>query len=213
MKLFNMIKNISFFFILSLFFYSCNEKNNVKVKSETKDVIFYENKEIIDLTARKLFGEGLNQIDNQNYKLAKQKFIEADKIESNNPVILNAIAQAESRLGNSKKSIEMSRNIISIDSNYVETYVNLGQNYMEQKKYIEAKGILTLGLKFTDKTSLFTKSILLINLSIACNNSNDCENGLKYAIESIKISEDKEFIKFAENIKKESENCLKLKNN
>ena len=204
------IKNTSLFFVLLFLCYSCNEKNtsNVKVKSNTKDVLFYENNEIIDLTARKLFGEGLKEVDNQNYKSAKEKFIEANKIESKNPIILNGIAQAESRLGNTEKSIEMSLNIISIDSNYVETYVNLGQNYMEQRNYLKAKEVLTLGLKFTNKTSTYTKSILLINLSIACNNSNDCENGLKYAIESIKISEDKEFRKFAENVKKESETCL-----
>jgi tetratricopeptide (TPR) repeat protein len=203
-------KDTSLFFVLLFLFYSCNEKNtsNVKVKSDTKDVLFYENNEIIDLTARKLFGEGLKEVDNQNYKSAKEKFIEANKIESKNPIILNGIAQAESRLGNTEKSIEMSLNIISIDSNYVETYVNLGQNYMEQRNYLKAKEILTLGLKFTKKTSVYTKSILLINLSIDCNNSNDCENGLKYAIESIKISKDKEFRKFAENIKKESETCL-----
>jgi len=204
------MKNITLLFILLLILFSCNEKkvNNVKFKSETKDILFYDNKEIINLTARKLFSEGLKEVDAQNYKLAREKFTEADKLESKNPIILNGIAQVESRLGNTKKAIDISLNIISIDSNYVETYVNLGQNYMEQKNYNRAKEILIQGLKFTDKTSLYTKSILLINLSIAYKNLNDCENALKYVTESLKISRDKEIIKFAENLKKEIEICL-----
>jgi tetratricopeptide (TPR) repeat protein len=204
------MKNITLLFTLLLILYSCNEKkaNNVKVKSDTKDILFYNNEEIINLTARKLFSEGLKEVDAQNYTLAREKFTEADKLESKNPIILNGIAQAESRLGNTKKAIDISLNIISIDSNYVETYVNLGQNYMEQRNYNKAKEILIQGLKFTDKTSIYTKSILLINLSIAYKNLNDCENALKYATESLKISRDKEIIKFAKNLKKEIEICL-----
>src|SRR5690606_21877983 len=110
-----------------------------------------------------------------------EKFVEADKIESKNPTILNAIAQAELRLGNTEKSNKISLNILAIDSTYIETYVNLGGNYMSIKDYEKARDILKKGLKFTTNKNLQTKSLLYINLAVAYNNLGDYENGFKYS--------------------------------
>ncbi len=110
----------------------------MKYKQNTKDVLFYNNLGIKNKSAQKVFTEGLENVENEKFDLAKEKFVEADKIESKNPTILNAIAQAELRLGNTEKSNEISLNILTIDSTYIETYVNLGGNYMSIKDYEKA---------------------------------------------------------------------------
>ena len=101
---------------------------------------------------------------------------------------------------------------MAIDSTYIETYVNLGGNYLRIKDYEKARDILTKGLKFATNKNLRTKSILLINLAIAYNNLGDYENGLKYSNEALEISENDEIIKFAEKINLDCEEKLDNKN-
>ena len=178
-------------------------------KKNTKDVLFYNNLGIRNIYAKKLFREGLENVEIEKFDKAKEKFIEADKIESENPTILNGIAQAEVRLGNIEKSNEISLNILKIDSAYIETYINLGGNYMSMKEYEKAENILKKGLKFTTEKSLRTKSILFINLAISNNNLGNYQNGLKYSNEALKISENADVIEFAKKIRSESEQNLK----
>lgn len=193
--------------LILLTFISCKEKNENEMiyKKNTKDVLFYNNLGINNISAKEIFREGLENVEDEKFDIAKEKFIEADIIESGNPTILNAIAQAELRLGNTEKSYEVLLNILSVDSTYIETYVNLGANYMSMKEYDKAKRILTKGLKFTTNKNLRTKSILLTNLAIANNNLGDFESGLKYSNEALEISEHKDVIELAEKIKSESE--------
>jgi tetratricopeptide (TPR) repeat protein len=195
------------FFIIVLTFISCkkNDENEMIFKRNTKDVLFYNNLGVKNKSAQILFKEGLKNVEVEKFESAKVKFIEADKIEGRNPTILNAIAQTELRLGNIEKSNEMSLNILKIDSTHIETYVNLGSNYMSIKKYEQARDILQKGLKFTTQKNLRTKSILLINLAITYNNLRDFKNGLKYSNEALNISKNKDILEFAKNIKLESE--------
>ena len=184
----------------------------MKYKRNTKDVLFYNNIGIKNKSAQKVFREGLEYVENEKFDLANEKFVEADKIESKNPTILNAIAQAELRLGNTEKSNKISLNILAIDSTYIETYVNLGGNYMSIKDYEKARDILKKGLKFTTNKNLQTKSLLFINLAVAYNNLGDYENGFKYSNEALEISKNYEIIEFAEKINLESEEKMNNKN-
>ncbi|RAR70623.1 tetratricopeptide repeat protein [Flavobacterium aciduliphilum] len=204
------IEKIIYTLLLILTLNSCKgqDENEVKYKNDSKDVIFYKNSGIKDTTAHALFTEGLKKVESKDFEKAKEKFIEADKIEGRNPTILNAIAQAEARLGNIEKSNEISLNIISIDSTYTITYVNLGQNYMKSRDYKKAKEILLKGKKFTSEKNLHTKSVLLLNLAIAYSNLGDCKNGLKYSSEALEISQDEKFKDFAMKVKLESEKCI-----
>ena len=194
-------------FILTLS--SCKGQDENQIKVKTNDIIFYQNFGIKDETAKVLFNEGLEKVENQDFEKAKEKFIEADKIERSNPIILNGIAQAEAKVGNIEKAIEISLKIISIDSTYAETYGNLGKNYLTIGEYEKARDILIRGMKFIDKGSSETKPVLFINLSVAYLNLSDCNNALKYSSEAIKFSQNKKLKDFAEKIKKESENCIK----
>jgi tetratricopeptide (TPR) repeat protein len=205
------MKNSFYISLILLSIISCKRKDEkiVIYKKDTKDVLFYNNEETIkNKSAQDLFKKGLYDVESEDFESAKENFLEADKIENKNPTILNGIAQAEARLGNIEKSNEISLNILSIDSTYVETYVNLGGNYMSTKDYEKARDILTKGLRFTENKSIRTKSILLLNLAITYNNLGDFKNGLKYSDEALKISKDKELTEFANKVKLESEENL-----
>jgi tetratricopeptide (TPR) repeat protein len=183
------------------------DENQVKNETDSNDVIYYQNSGIKDKNAKALFNEGLEKVENLNFEIAKEKFIEANKIESNNPIILNGIAQVESKMGNIDKSIEISLKIISIDSTYAETYANLGQNYLRIGEYEKARDILIGGMKFIDNGSSETKPILFVNLAVAYLNLGDCKNALKYSNEAIEISQNQKIIDFAKKVKNESRNC------
>lgn len=208
------MKKVLYIFLIVLTFISCKEKNkdNIKYKTESRDVVFFENSGMKNERAREIFTEGLKYVEIENFELAKKKFIEADEIESQNPTILNAISQAEIRIGNADKSNEILLNVLLIDSTYLPTYVNLGQNYMQLRDYKKAKEILLIGKKIATDKNLHMKSILFLNLSIACSNLGDFKNGLKYSTEAIEISQNKELTDFASKIKKECEDGL-LKQN
>lgn len=200
------IKKILYSLILALTLNSCKgqDENQVKYKTDTNDIIFYENEGIREIKAKSLFNEGLESVDNQDFEKAKEKFIQADEIESKNPIILNGIAQAEFELGNVEKSNEISLYIISLDSTYIEAYSNLGRNYLKEKKFENAKDILTKGVKFINN-DLHSKSALMINLSLACINLNDCINAAKYSSEVIKISQNEKITDLAKKIINECE--------
>ncbi|RUT69838.1 tetratricopeptide repeat protein [Flavobacterium cupreum] len=208
------IKNTFYLFLFVSVFISCLEKNKkkIKYKTETKDVLFFENRGIKNERARKIFVAGLEDVEIEDFESAKKKFTQADEIENKNPIILNAISQSEIRLGNVQKSIEILLSILLIDSTYLPTYVNLGQNYMQTKDYEKAKEILLKGGKFATDKDLDTKSVLLLNLSITYNNLGDFKTGLKYSNEVIKISQNTKLTEFATKIKKESEENLMRKN-
>lgn len=208
------MKKVSYLFVIIFAFISCTEKRkeNIKYKTESKDVLFFENSGIKKEQAREIFVDGLKFVEIKNFESAKEKFIKADEIENKNPIILNAISQAEIRLGNAQKSNEILLNIIIIDSTYLPTYVNLGQNYMQLRDYKKAKEILLKGIKFATNKNLHFKSVLFLNLSITFNNLGDYKNGLKYSMAAIEISQNKKLTDFASKVKKQSEEGLLRQN-
>lgn len=201
--------------LIVLSFVSCMEKKKekIKYKIETKDVLFYENDGIKNKTAKEIFIKGLEYVELENFQSAKEKFIQADKIENKNPIILNAIAETEISLGNAEKSNEILLKTLLIDSTYSSTYINLGQNYMKLRDYNNARAILLKGLKITTDKDLHIKSVLLLNLAITFNNLGDFNNGLKFSNQAIEISQDKKLRDFASRVKKDSEEGLARKNN
>lgn len=184
------------------------ERDDVKYKANTRDVLSYQNAGIKDSVARVLFAEGLEKVEIEDFEKARKKFIEASRVEPRNPILLNAIAQSEVRLGNIEKSNEISLQILAIDSLHVETYSNLGLNYMRSENYDKAVEILSKGLKFTSDKNYSVKSILVLNLAISYYRLGDCASALKYANEVLRIATIEGVINDAERVKKDSEACL-----
>lgn len=210
------MKNIFYFTIIILFTISCNRnKSNVIYSLEPKPrqvILSADSTYIKDKNALKLFENGLSKIKEKKYADAKALFQKADKIEPNNIVILDCLANIESPLGNNRKSIEMFYKILPIDSTYINCYINLGQSLMLERNYDEATNILVLGLKKSKNYSLDQKSTLYLNLAISYNNLKNCEEGLNYAEKALEISQNNDFKEFAEKVKKESENLIEKNN-
>jgi len=195
--------------IFTLILQSCKKNSNeVIYEIDKKKIIAHGNEKYIkNVEALELYETGLTYVENKDLIKAKEYFSEANEIEKNNVIILNSLALVESDLGNNQKSIEMLYKNISIDSTIINTYLNLGQNLMLEKKYNEANKILLLGLNKQQGSNLHQKSILFINLAVSFNNLGKCNEGLKYAKEALKISQNNELTNFANKIKLESENC------
>jgi Tfp pilus assembly protein PilF len=196
------MKKRTFLILLLFLLISCAQKNKNEdvYKNNTKDIILYDNAGIKNLEAKEFFNNGLKSIEAENYAKAKEDFIAADKIENYNPMILNAIAEVESRLGDDKKSNKILQNILSIDSTYLPTYINLGRNYSHNKQYEKAKNIYLKGIKYISDKKLHTKSTLFLNLSLTYTKLGDCKNGLKYSTEALKFSQNKVLSKYAAKI-------------
>jgi tetratricopeptide (TPR) repeat protein len=197
--------------IILITFQSC-KKDSAKiiynVDEKPREIIAHGNEKYIkDKNALELFEMGLSNIEYKDYEKAKEYFLKANEIEKNNIVILNCLALVESSMGNNQKSIEMLYKNISIDSSQINTYTNLGQNLMSEKKYIEANEILLLGLKKSIDPNLHQKSGLLLNLAISFKNLRQCDEALKYANEALAISQNNEFTNFANQIIVESKKC------
>lgn len=206
------MKYISFLIIIILTIQSC-KKNNTSdaiyyLETKPREIIVFGNeKHIKNPEALELFEAGLTYVDAKEYVKAKEYFLKANEIEKQNLAILNCLALMESSLGNNQKSIYMLYKNISVDSAVMNTYTNLGQNLMLDKKYKEANQILLLGLKKSSKYNLHQKSGLLINLAISFNNLGQCDEGLKYASQALEISQNNDFSSFANQIIKESKDC------
>ncbi|MCC9072789.1 hypothetical protein LNQ49_14475 [Flavobacterium sp. F-65] len=204
------MKKAVYLFAIIIVIVSCNEKKEkeVKYKTKTNEILFIGYSGIKNKTAKKIFGEGLKDVDLGDYESAREKFIQADKIESKNIAILNGIAEAEFNLGNRELANKMLLNVILIDSTFAGTYINLGANYLNTGYFEKANEILLKGKKFTSDKNLHLKSLLLFNLAISYDHLADCENSLKYFNETIEISQNEDLTESANKRKKDSEETI-----
>lgn len=165
---------IKVIFAFSLFlFFSCKgqtdkSKDDASI-SKIKNVVVYDNLVIKDTTAKNYFIQGVNAINFDGYADAKKYFLKANEIEENNPIILNGLANVINKLGDSLQAETLYLRSISIDSNYIISYVNYG-NYLRQRHQLEkAKSVLLQGLKFNpsdqEKTGLYY-NLALVNLNM-----------------------------------------------
>lgn len=198
------MRNILIIFSLVLLV-SCNfrDKNN-EYDMDKKEIYFFENESIINIEARTLFNKGLREIQKNNFQNAKDLLEKANKIEKNNPTILNGLGNYEFLHGDKSSSYEILNKVLEIDSTFVLTYINIGQNYMKDRDYKKALEILNEGLRHVAETNIHQKSILYLNSAIASNNLDDCFNGLKSGNQALKYSQNSEFTEMAKTIIEES---------
>ncbi len=180
-----MIRVISIF---SLFiFLACkgqtdNSKDNPSL-SKMRNVIVNDNLLIKDTIAKNYFMQGLDAISFDNFTDAKKYFLKANEIEKNSPIILNGLANIINKLGDSLEAETLYLRSISIDSNYIISYVNYG-NYLRQQHRLEkAKNILLQGFRFNpsdqEKTGLYY-NLALVNLNLNnCDEAIECANKAK----------------------------------
>ena len=202
------MKRIISLLALSFLLASCKKENKnaiYNINQKPREVILLGNEKYIkNRKALSLFETGLKNLDSKEYQNAKDFFEKANKIEPDNLTILDGLANVESVIGNLEKSTEMHYENIAKDSTFINSYSNLASNFMKEKRYLDAKKILLLGLKNSNNINLHQKSTLLLNLAISCNNLNECDNGLTYAEKALEISQNENFTVFAKKIISES---------
>jgi tetratricopeptide (TPR) repeat protein len=141
-------------------FVSCKHKHT----PPSTDVVLHHTPDIPDNEARVIFENGLHFIDQGNYGDARQCFFEANRKCPNVPVILNAIGATFSQTGNPQRGNTYFERALTIDSNFINSYPNLGASLNTMMRYEEAKHIFRLGLARTSMDS-FNRSSLFLNLA------------------------------------------------
>lgn len=186
-------------FCLFVCCFSC-KKNETETNQEVKvvtieekrgEVIFYNNEDILNNEARDLFIKGLNLVEMGQFEEAKPYFIKADKLELNNIIILNALANTEARVGDFETASTMYEKNIELYPSYFNNYVNYGQFLGANHEYQKAVDILLKGKEYlSDSDSSYEISAYYFNLALAYMYLSDCENALKYAYEAQTITRD-----------------------
>ena len=180
------------YFIFLLLLNSCNNNPGTKdviIESNAKNVIAYENILISDTIAKKLFIKGLQAIEGSDYSVAMDCFDKANKIEANNVIILNGLANIQNRLGKKIEAEKLYKSAISIDSTYIISYINYGNLLMEKNQLAEANEVLLTGLQFNSSNS--ERTSLYYNLALTNLKSNHCESAKGFISLAIDNVEDK----------------------
>lgn len=134
------VKKFSFYILLPILLSTaCNGKRKIAVDKDRQAIIYYDKIAIKNKTAKNVFIKGLEKVELSNYKQAKEYFLKADKLEKNNPVILNALGNTEAALQNLNLSTSYFLRARHIDSNYVHTYINYARLLNQMKKFAEAE--------------------------------------------------------------------------
>lgn len=151
------------FFILLVFFYSCN----FNINQNSSDFFIGSNTYDLKLDqSNKIFNKGLNFVKKSNYNEALIYFLEVNKLEKDNVMVLNNLGMCYNRLNDFKnaeyfflKSLEFSK-----DDIYIPAVINAGNLYFDLKKYESSEYIL---LKYSEKLYLnpFEKEAIFFSLS------------------------------------------------
>ncbi len=139
----------------------------------------YDNLEINSSEAKNNFIEGMKESQNKNYNKAKIFFEKANNIEGNNTIIINGLANTVNILGDINNAENLYKTSLSIDSSFIQTYINYGNLLIEQKRFDESKKILLKGLNRNSSNG--EKIGLYLNLGLIMKLQNDCPNAQKYA--------------------------------
>jgi Tfp pilus assembly protein PilF len=154
----------------------------VSCKNEKTDAIMnfnYDNLNIANNEAKKLCAKGMNEMQMKNFEESKIALEKANKIEHNNVIIMNALANTVNILGETEKAENLYKNSLKTDESFIPTYVNYGNLLNEQRRFDESEKILLNGLK---KEPIKRYKVgLYFNLSLIMKKQNKCLEAEQYA--------------------------------
>ena len=142
--------------ILALFlFLSCiddSRKNNIYLNEGiTKNDFFITNYTFKNREAERLNGLGIQEIKNGKIREAEKYFIQAYRMETDNPVILTNLGNIYMKIGTAKMAIEYYQEaMLNSDSTYFVASYNLGRAYCNNDQFNEAKEVLEYTISRTD---------------------------------------------------------------
>src|SRR5690554_2991307 len=162
--------------IFLLLAYSCtdgkndsntNEDKTIEVIKRTNDADldifigdnFFKNKE-----ANELNSKGIELIKEFNYKQAEKYFIEANRIEPENPIVLTNLGNLYREIGTEKMALEYyNEAFIASDSTYFNAAYNMGISYCNLDDYEKSEVILNYLISNTTNEDeiIFAKYVLI----------------------------------------------------
>lgn len=105
--------------------------------------------------AERLNNLGIQEIKKSEIREAEKYFIQAYRLEPDNPVILTNLGNIYLKVGTAKMAIEYYQEaLVSSDSTYFSAATNLGRVYCRNKQFEEAKQILDYIISITDDSRL-----------------------------------------------------------
>ena len=164
-----------------------NNKNHkieiVTPKGSERPEIFIGNENFKNAKANDLTIEGVNFIKNGEYLNAERKFIEALKLEHDNPTILNNLGNLSKDFGDTLKAIDYyNKSIIFSDSTYFNSLYNLGLTYCNMDRYKESEKILTYILEnYKNENYLSATNYVLANVFIGLKDCSKAQEAVAQA--------------------------------
>jgi len=180
--------------VLCITLFSCNEKNSNEIIS----IFHYDMENIQDSVARDFFNKGIDFAKNKKYQKAQTEFEKANNLEPKNILIVNSLGLVSQALEDFEESESWFQEALSIDSLFVNTYINYGTCLNSIENYKLAIEIMEIGRTKTNNSNDI--ALLCYNLAISYLNSGDCnkaketiEIGLSKLTDSSMIREFKDF--------------------
>ncbi|WP_417786414.1 tetratricopeptide repeat protein [Tenacibaculum sp.] len=121
--------------------------------SKDAEIIYrnhYERGWMKDSIASVTFDLASDQYSKGNYQKAKELYENANVIEPNNTIILNALGDVSANLNESDESIEYFEKSLKIDSTNYATYINFGTAYNKLLKFDKSIEVLLKGLEYAN---------------------------------------------------------------
>ena len=168
------------FFIL---FLSCNVNRKDMPAPKSKNDFVHKKLVIKDSIANDYYSQALKAVKRDNYIDAKIYLTKAYKIENDNPIIINALANVSYGLREHSRAEALYLHAISIDSNYMLSYISYG-NYLRKTHQSEkANRILLMAIKVKPDDyykALIYQDLALINVDLKkCGDAKDYANKAK----------------------------------
>jgi tetratricopeptide (TPR) repeat protein len=161
------------------FIVSCKteKKHSSATKSANDDA--RERPKIKDSIARDYYSKGLDAMKQEKLTDAESYFSKADKIENNNPLILNALASMAYALGDSLRGESLYLHIISIDSVYALAYLNYAKHLLRGHQLERANGVLLKAIHHNPDD--YYKGRIYHELALLNVDLNNCDSAIEYA--------------------------------
>ncbi len=132
--------------------------------NRTDELVQRSDINIPNADAKKLFSEGLDDIESKKYTDAKTYFLKADSISPNSPLILNALGNLSAQSNNDSMTESYFARALNIDSSFTKSYINYGVYLNNKAHYAEAVKLFNIGLykKISNKED---EQVLYFNLA------------------------------------------------
>lgn len=197
------IFSIIFLFLIIL---SCKKEPDSYMDMETRNIYHFNTEGIENPEAKVLFLEGLKLATNQKFEESFQKIMMANKLEDNNPILINSLGSSIGKLGDKKRAIRMFLKAVEIDSMHYPAYQNLGVEYMRLQEFDEAEKMFLKAEQTVNNTGAL--AVIWINMAILHYRQKEYKTGLVYAEKAKKFSSNESVTEYIDGIIELLENGL-----